>query len=325
MKSIYFRLIHLLSLLAGCCLACSNGVRSGLAADQAAQPGVTGRWDVTLQGADGEYPSWFEIEQSGPVTLTGRYVGRFGSARPVSKFEFRDNMLRFSVPPQFEKRTDEQVFEAELVDGKLQGATTDEAGKPVKFTAVRAPKFPTERSPHWGEPITLWNGKDLTGWKPRYANPPNGWAAKDGLLENVKPGVDLVTEQKFGDFKLHAEFRYPKGSNSGVYLRGRYEVQVEDNFGGEADSHRIGGVYGFLTPRVNAARPSGEWQLLDIELVGNEVSVTLNGDPVIERQHIPGITGGAIDSKEGEPGPIMLQGDHGPIQFKTLVITPKLE
>src|SRR5438309_5207292 len=89
--------------------------------------------------------------------------------------------------------------------------------------------------------------------------------------------------------------RYPKGSNSGIYLRGRYEVQIEDNYGDEPDSHKIGGIYGFLTPSVNAAKRPGEWQTLDIMLVGRVLTIVFNGERIIDRQTIPGITGGALD------------------------------
>jgi hypothetical protein len=149
----------------------------------------------------------------------------------------------------------------------------------------------------------------------------SGWVVRDGMMVNAKPGTDLMTEKTFTDFKLAAEFRYPKGSNSGVYLRGRYEVQIEDNFGQEPDSHKIGGVYGFLTPSVNAGKRPGEWQTLEVTLVGRVVTVVLNGERVIDRQTIPGITGGAIDGKEGEPGPILLQGDHGPVEFRKVTLT----
>jgi hypothetical protein len=162
----------------------------------------------------------------------------------------------------------------------------------------------------------------LTGWKPRSADDKNNWAVKDGVLVNAASGTDLVTQRKFTDFKLHTEYRYPKGSNSGVYLRGRYEVQIEDDHGTVADSHGSGGVYGFLTPSINAAKKAGEWQTLDVTLVGRTVTVVLNGERVIDRQVIPGITGGALDSDEGEPGPIFLQGDHGAVEFRNLSVTP---
>ena len=130
-----------------------------------------------------------------------------------------------------------------------------------------------------------------------------------------------MTERKFTDFRLKAEFRYPKGSNSGIYLRGRYELQIEDNFGQEPECHGIGGIYGFLTPSVNAAKRAGEWQAIEAELVGRTLTVTLNGQRVIDRQAIPGITGGALDSDEGSPGPVMLQGDHGPVEFRRVTVT----
>jgi hypothetical protein len=131
-----------------------------------------------------------------------------------------------------------------------------------------------------------------------------------------------LTEQKFTDFKLHAEFRYPARSNSGIYLRGRYEVQIEDDYGGEPECHKIGGVYGFLTPSVNPAKKPGEWQTMDITLAGRVITLLFNDERVIDRQAIPGITGGALDSDEGAPGPIMLQGDHGRVEFRKLTLTP---
>ena len=131
-----------------------------------------------------------------------------------------------------------------------------------------------------------------------------------------------MTDETFTDFKLHIEFRYPKGSNSGVYLRGRYEVQIEDSRGLEPSKDQLGAVYGFLSPSDMVAKEAGEWQSYDITLVGRMVKVVANGKTVICNQEIPGITGGALDSKEGEPGPIYIQGDHGPIEFRNIILTP---
>jgi hypothetical protein len=282
---------------------------------------IVGRWDLTVQGPDGAYPSWLEVRRSGR-TLVGSFVGQVGSARPVSRVEFEDGRLRFSVPPQYEQRKDDLGFEGRLDGDTLRGQTTDDKGRPATWTGRRAPALRRDKAPEWGEPVELFNGKDLAGWRPRSAERKNGWVVKDGLLVNATPGNDLVTEKKFTDFKLHAEFRYPQGSNSGIYLRGRYEVQIEDNFGREPECHIIGAVYGFLTPSVNAAKKAGEWQTIDVTLVGRVVTVLLNGERIIDRQAIPGITGGALDSDEGAPGPIMVQGDHGPVEFRKLTLTP---
>jgi 3-keto-disaccharide hydrolase len=280
-----------------------------------------GRWDLVVEGTQGNYPSWLEVRQSGYSTLVGSFVGRFGSARPISRVDDGGH-IHFTVPPQWEGRKNDLEFEG-ILDGEvIHGQTTDEDGKHVAWTGRRAPSLNRTKAPTWGQPIELCNGKDLTGWKPRSADDKNNWAFKDGVLVNTASGTDLVTEQKFTDFKLRTEYRYPKGSNSGVYLRGRYEVQIEDDYGEEPDSHQSGGVYGFLTPSVNAAKKPGEWQTLDVTLVGRTVTVVLNGERVIDRQAIPGITGGALDSDEGAPGPILLQGDHGAVEFRNLSLTP---
>ena len=150
----------------------------------------------------------------------------------------------------------------------------------------------------------------------------NQWLNVNGILTSPKSGSNIRTVAEYNDFKLHIEFRYPKGSNSGVYLRGRYEVQIEDNLGKEPQNVYLGGVYGFIDPWENAAKPAGEWQTYDITLVGRMVTVVANGRTIIFKQEIPGITGGAINSNEGTAGPIMLQGDHGPIEFRNITITP---
>lgn len=121
--------------------------------------------------------------------------------------------------------------------------------------------------------------------------------------------------------QLHIEFRYPARGNSGVYLRGRHEVQIEDPVLGVVASEALGAVYGFLAPSESAGRNAGEWQTFDITLIGRQVTVVLNGREVICKRDIPGITGGALDSDEGSPGPIFLQGDHGPIEYRNIVIT----
>jgi hypothetical protein len=289
---------------------------------QRQKPSIIGRWDLTVQDAHGTYPSWLEVRRSGHRTLVGSFVGQFGSARPISRVEFADGRIRFSVPPQWEEGKQDLAFEGRLQEDGLRGETTDTNGRRSRWTARRAPALKRGARPLWGRPVPLLDGKGLTGWKPRSDKAKNGWTVRRGVLVNTVAGTDLLTEAKFTDFKLHAEFRYPRGSNSGIYLRGRYEVQIEDDPEGEPDCHSMGAVYGFLTPSVNAAKRAGQWQAIDITLVGRTVTVVLNGERIIDRQVIPGITGGALDSDEGSPGPILLQGDHGPIEFRNLILSP---
>ena len=279
-----------------------------------------GRWDLTVDQGDRIVPSWLEVKLSGIKTLVGYFVAEGGSARPIAKVNFNDGKVSFSIPPQWERTDKDMVFEGTLKDDKLSGTINSSNGKTYTFTGVRAPLLHREKAPVWGTPIKLFNGKDLKGWHTQKAD--NQWFVQEGIMKSPRSGSNIMTDQKFTDFKLHIEFRYPKGSNSGVYLRGRYEVQVEDSYGQEPSSTLFSGVYGFLTPNQMAAHPAGEWQIYDITLVGRKVTVVANGKTVICDQLIPGITGGALDSNEGEPGPIFLQGDHGPVEYRNIVITP---
>lgn len=280
---------------------------------------LEGRWDLVIQKDGQELPSWLEIEHSGRATLVGRFVYAFGSARPIAVVNVVDGKFNFSIPPQWEPGTRNMDFEGQLMGEKITGTMVYTDGKSYSWTGVRAPLLKRTGLPTWGDPIKLFNGTDMKGWK---ALGENQWKVENGVLRSPKSGANLVSEQTFNDFKLHVEFRYEKGSNSGIYLRGRYEVQIEDDKGKEPWKGYLGAIYGFLTPSEMAAKDPGEWQTYDITLVGRMVTVVLNGVTVISNQQIPGITGGAIDSKEGEPGPILFQGDHGPIDFRNIVITP---
>ena len=172
---------------------------------------LLGRWDLVMQGASGEYPSWMEVRKSGHKSLVGDFVGQFGSARPISKITMTDRAFRFVIPPQWEQRDSDLVIEGVLAGDTLAGETTDEQGRPVKFKGRRAPDLKRVTEPKWGEPIELFNGEDLAGWKPLLPGVKNGWRVKDGLLYNEQPDQNIATTEDFMDFKLHAEFRYPQG------------------------------------------------------------------------------------------------------------------
>ncbi len=282
---------------------------------------IVGRWDLQVIGTDAPYTSWLEVTKEG-AGLTGRFVGRFGSARPIKQIEFKDGALQFSLPPQYERMKVDLVFKGTLANGKLAGTTNGEDGKELKWSGVPAPALPPPAKPVWGSPITLFNGKDLTGWKLRSEKAKGCWSVEDGTLTNSKGCVDLISEQKFMNFKLALEFKLVEESNSGVYLRGRHEVQILDDYGKPAESHGMAGLYGFLTPTANATKKAGEWQKYEITLLGRQLTVVLNGQTVVDKQEMPGITGGALDSNEGTPGPLMFQGDHGKVWFRNIVLTP---
>jgi hypothetical protein len=296
------------------------------AAAQSQQPGfadvILGRWDLTVQGPDGPYPSWLEIRLRKETELMGGFVGRSGSLRHIAQIDYRDGQLSFRVPVQYERNPGDLVFKARLVGDRFEGTTESAEGKTITWTAVRAPDLRRAAPPKWGKPVQLFNGKDLAGWKLRGNSRGNCWSVADGSLANNVPCVDIFTEQKFTDFKLHVEFNIVEKSNSGIYLRGRYEVQIQDDIDKASDSLRMGGLYGFLRPGLNASGRPGEWQSYDITLIGRRVTVVLNGKMIIDDAEIPGITGGALDSEEAAAGPIMLQGDHGKIAFRNIAITP---
>ena len=282
-------------------------------------PAIEGRWDLTIDVAGKEVPSWLEVSHSGVHMLVGHFVGASGSARPISKVNFSEGKISFTLPPQWEKENNDIIVEGTLQAGTLTGTITGADGKTYNWVGVRAPSLRRKSAPVWGKQIKLFSGTDLKGW---HAMGENQWLAKGGILQSPRPLSNLVTDQTFNDFKLHIEFRYPKESNSGVYLRGRYEVQVADSKGLEPSKDQLGAIYGFITPNEMVAKEPGQWQTYDITLVGRIVTVVANGKTIICEQEIPGITGGAINSKEGEPGPIFLQGDHGTIEYRNILITP---
>ena len=280
---------------------------------------IVGKWDLDVEMDKGILPSWLEVKKSGTKALVGYFVAHNGSARPISEVFFHNGIIDFSIPPQFDGLNDLH-FQGILKQGKLSGVILDSQGGVNRFSGVRAPKLIRSMDVNWGKSISLFNGYNLDGWKSSDPEKKNQWTVKKGVLLNPESGVNLITNKKFEDFKLSIEFRYPKGSNSGVYLRGRYEVQVEDNYGLEPESTLFGGIYGFLKPNQMAAKPAGEWQRYEITLIGRRVSVVANDKKIINDQIIPGITGGALDSKEALPGPIMLQGDHGIIEYRNIKI-----
>ena len=207
----------------------------------------------------------------------------------------------------------------------------------VSFRGLRIPpegEVPKLKKSMFGDPVELFNGRDLNNWELADAGAVSGWKAVDGVMLNnpeQKKGEahiqygNLRTRDSFEDFNLKLEVNVPEGSNSGVYLRGIYEVQVMDSYGKELDPHNMGALYSRITPSEAAEKPAGEWQKMDITLYKRYITVKLNGKTIIDNQPVKGVTGGALTSDQFSPGPILLQGDHGKVSYRNMVLRPIVE
>ena len=231
--------------------------------------------------------------------------------------------MTFVSPKEEEDLPVDMIFTGKLNGKNLEGSVTGPKEGPWTWSGARAPAFDKKGAPKWGKPVSLFNGKDLTGWKMSDPSAKAVWAVENGTLVSPGHGPEIINDLKFQDFKLHIEFNCGAKANSGIYLRGRYEVQVEDNSLEEPPSHHTGGVYGFITPKPEMPRKPGEWQSFDITLVGRTITVVQDGTTIIDQQEIPGITGGALDSHEELPGPIYLQGsEDNHVAYRNIVVTP---
>jgi hypothetical protein len=210
---------------------------------------------------------------------------------------------------------------------KLIGHHT-ERDRTVNWVGVRPPKWPSASSSgqhRYGAPVVLFDGSSvasLDAFRPQNANRPLNWAVEEGVMTNAPPANNLVSKQTFQNFRLQAEYKVAQGSNGGIYLRGRYELQVLDDHGKPVEKTGNMAVYGWTPPLVNASRPAGEWQSLDATIVGNRLTATLNGEKVHDNTEIQAITGGALDANESAPGPLLIQGDHSKIWFRKITVTP---
>jgi hypothetical protein len=283
---------------------------------------LAGRWDLTLTTPKGELPSWIEVsEDQGQTKLV--MVGVTDHATSLQKFEIKGNEIQFVSPKGEEGFANDMNFKGKLAGQHLTGMVTDSVGDSWQWEGVRAPKLDRKSPSKWGAPVKLFDEKNLSGWHLGDANKAGSWKVENGMLVSTGHGTELISDSKFGDFKLHVEFKCGSSSNSGIFLRGRYEVQIETDSVAEPNSHHTGGVYGFLDPMPEQPRKADVWQAFDIILVGRKVTVVQNGVTIIDNREIPGITGGALDSHEGLPGPIYLQGsEEGIVTYRNMVITP---
>lgn len=304
-----------------------------------------GNWALSLP--DGR-AGWLGVTQEKNY-LDGSLLWGGGSVLPVDSVFLFDGALAFTrvreVPRKdaggtvvrTQRFTDAYIARLdgdELVVTVLRPRDNGTGTDKEEFTGKRIPAVPPAPDlgkVKFGAPISLLNGKDLTGWRLLNPRSANGWSVKDGILANNPKQEDgkphknygnLRTDREFEDFNLTLEVRVPKDGNSGVYLRGVYEIQVIDSYGKKTDSHNMGALYSRITPSASVEKPAGEWQSLDITLVERHLTVSLNGTKIIDHQPVLGVTGGAMSPDEFKPGPIYLQGDHAGVEYRNMVLRP---
>lgn len=282
-----------------------------------------GRWDITATGARAW---WVELTGVGTPEAAGKFVSAFGGdMNKIATIDVKNDELTFTIVSG-NAREAKKIYHARLMGGKLEGAAEAEGQTtpPTKWTGVRAPVIADKDDGTWkeGKPIELFNHKDLSGWKALNPGVEMKWSVVDGVLRNAPPTTDLITEQKFWNFKLHVDFRIIQRSNSGIGLRGRYEIQILEDYGKPVNSHGAAALYSRVAPSVNASKPPGEWQSYDIRLIGRDLTVVFNGVKVLDKVHVEGLTAIANNSNEGDPGPFIVQGDHSYVEIKNFVVTP---
>ena len=307
---------------------------------QNAQKDFYGMWTLDIEN-DGV--GWLNVNEDKGF-LDADLLWRGGSVEPVSHVYFTGEKTlvvtrtREISRNETRKHTTTQIFSFERNGDKLEGFMTEPArdGMGVttqKFKGWRLPDpgtAPDLSKVKFGAPIQLFNGKDLTGWKLINPKQANGFKVENGELVNnpVNPEGQRVnfgnlrTEKEFEDFKLSLEVNVPEHSNSGVYLRGMYEIQVVDSYGKELDPHNMGAVYSRITPTAAAEKKGGEWQTMEMTLCKRHITVVLNGVKIIDNKPVYGPTGGAMQADVMKAGPIYLQGDHGKVSYRNIVLTP---
>ena len=325
-------------------LACIAGTVTLLATSLvAAENPFLGRWALTIPGGGA---GWLGVAEEGGQ-LKGSILWGGGSVVPVTTTKVEGDTLivtRVNLSRQKDAAGASVVKKStETITAKLAGdqlklttvTTGDDvkaAGRTAEFTGQRIPPLPAApdlTKVKWGTPISIFNGKDLSGWK-KMGTDDSAWKVVDGVLRNEvvhAPGkhktfANIRTEREFEDFNLLLEFRVPPNGNSGVYLRGIYEIQVADSYGKKNDPHNCGALYSRILPSENVSKPPGEWQTYDIKLVDRHLTVIHNGKKTIDNQPVLGCTGGALWSDESRPGPIYLQGDHDSVEYRNMILRP---
>ncbi len=276
--------------------------------------GFIGRWDFDVSSASGVGANWLSVAEKGPNDYEIWFQPTGGHVYQVKDYKLDGNhlVLHFGA---------DNSWDLTAAGGHLTGTETH-AAKTKELHGVRAPELNHKPPKAWTDPAALFNGQNLDGWEP-IGDPANShWIVKDGILVNEKHGDNLKTTRTFEDFKLHFEVNCPEGANSGFYLRGRYEVQLEYEAENEPPERAMGSVYGRLAPSSTLPKKPGQWETFDVTLVGRTVTIVRNGVTIIDGKEIAGITGGALNADEGKPGPFYIQGDHtGGLQFRNITVS----
>ncbi|MBL7112003.1 MAG: DUF1080 domain-containing protein [Bacteroidales bacterium] len=320
------------------------------AQNQSVEP-FLGSWALTLD-YESNSAGWCEIRLDEGY-LDADVLWRWGSVYGADFVFIQDDQLFMTSGSRLVRKKDKDgnplkthqyiswINARVKEDGSLAGTAffPNQDGIGVESVGFTGEKIPAQSTRPdlskvtYGKPEKLFNGKDLTGWELLEKGSVNGWKAVDGVLvndpvqkegEHVSYG-NLRTTKTFKDFNIKVEVNVPKGSNSGIYMRGIYEVQVMDSYGEKLNPHNMGALYSRITPSVAAEKPAGEWQAMDITLCKRHLTVILNGKKIIDNEPVKGVTGGAMTSDEFNPGPIYLQGDHGKISYRNIVLTPIVE
>jgi hypothetical protein len=280
---------------------------------------LVGHWDFNIPSQDGNRAAWLGITEKGGG-LDVWYQPTGGNVYQLKDVKADSAHLTLVLSAASGNRP-ATTWELDAAGDKLTGVQK-QGEKTMPLAGVRAPELNRKAPKAWTAPEPLFNGKDLTGWEPIGDVKNSHWGVKDGLLVNEKHGANLKTTRKFEDFKVHYEVNCPDDGNSGFYLRGRYEAQIEyEPLTSNPPERRIGSIYGRITPK-DMSRTPGEWETFDVTLVGRTVTIVRNGVTTIDHQVIDGITGGALDANEGEPGPFYIQGDHtGGLMFRNITVS----
>ncbi len=312
----------------------------------AAENPFLGDWALTIPGGAA---GWLGVREANGRVEASMLWG-WGSVEPVASARMEGDQLVLTRRHVSDRRDAQgkrqRVTTIETITGKVNGndiqltstkpRENGQGQETAEFGGFRQPPIPPAPDlarVKFGDPTPLFNGRDLTGWRLTDPNAVNGWSVRNGDLVNNpvqekgqhKNYGNLRTDREFEDFNLQLEVKVEKGENSGVYVRGIYEVQVADTYGKKLDPHNMGAVYSRIQPTVSAEKPPGEWQTMDITFVDRHMTIILNGTKIIDNQPVEGCTGGALWSDVARPGPIYLQGDHTGIEYRNLVLKPVLK